>query len=51
MIAKLQVMRRELVERMASESAADRDVHSWLPLLASLQAAITAVEVVMGERS
>ena len=42
--ARLRAMRAELVERMASELAADRDIHSWLPLLAQIQTSIQAIE-------
>ena len=49
LIAKLRAMRADLVGIMANEVAADREVHSWLPLLAQIQAAIRAVEAVMGE--
>ncbi len=49
--ARLRAMRAELVERMASELAADRGIHSWLPLLAQVETAIQAVEAVVEEGS
>ncbi len=51
LIAHLRAQRAELVERMAAELEADRDIHSWLPLLADIHAAVQAVEAVMSERA
>ena len=50
LIERLQAMRSELVESMAAELDADRDIHSWLPLLADIHAAVQAVETVAEER-
>ena len=49
--AHLRDLRAELTATMASELAADRGIHSWLPLLAQVEAAIQAVEAVMEEGS
>ena len=46
---KLRAMRAELVETLGSEIAVDREIHSWLPLLAQVETAIRAVEAVEGE--
>ena len=46
----LRALRAELVETMAAELDADRGIHSWLPLLANIHAAVQAVEAVMSER-
>ena len=48
---RLRTLRTELIERMAAELAADRGIHSWLPLLAQVETAIQAVEAVVEERS
>ncbi len=48
--ARLRAMRAELVETMASALAVEGDWHAWVPLLAQVEAAIRAVEAVMGER-
>ena len=45
--AHLRTLRVELVERMASELAADGDWAAWQPLLAQVQATLQAVEAVM----
>ena len=50
LIAHLRAQRTQLIERMAAELAADRGIHSWLPLLADIHAAVQAVEAVMSER-
>ena len=44
LISHLRAMRVELVETMLAELAADRGIHSWLPLLAQVETAIQAVE-------
>ncbi len=46
LLARLQTMRSELVETMASALAADGDWHAWLPLLAQVQVCIQAIEAV-----
>ena len=51
LITRLRARRAELVETMAREIAAEGDWHCWLPLLAQVEAAIRAVEAVIGERS
>ena len=50
LITRLRAMRAELADTMASESAADRCVYSWLPLLAQVETAIRAIEAIEGER-
>ena len=49
LLTRLRAMRRELVETMASELAADGDWHGWLGLLAQVETAIQAVEAVIAE--
>ena len=51
LIAHLRALRAELAETMAHELAADRGIHSWLPLLAQVQVALLAIEAVEKERS
>ena len=50
LVAHLRSLRAELTATMAAELAADRGIHSWLPLLAAIHAAVQAVEAVMSER-
>ena len=42
----LRVMRGDLVTRMAADLEAGGDIHSWLPVLAQIHAAVEAVEAV-----
>ena len=42
----LRTMRADLVTRMAADLAAGGDIHSWLPVLASIHTALAAVEAV-----
>ena len=49
LIVHLRALRVELVERMASELAADANWHTWIPVLAEVETALRAVETVMGK--
>ena len=51
LIAYLRAQRAELLEAMRTDLAADRDIHSWVPLLAQIQAALQAAAAVMEERA
>ena len=46
----LRAMRADLVNRMGAELAADGAWQVWLPLLATVETAIQAVEAVIEER-
>ena len=51
LIAQLHTLRAELVERMGSKLAADRDWQTWMSLLAQVETVIQAVEAVVKEGS
>ena len=46
---RLQALRAELVNTMASELEADGEWRNWIPLLGQVETAIRAVGAVMGE--
>ena len=49
LIERLQTMRAGLVGQMAVSLEHEENWHTWLPLLAQVEAAIQAVEAVMEE--